>query len=162
MNDADGEILEHFTRTRDKSIALLQAIPHEWLTRTATGEQHSLGQVFAHLASAVDFWMERCIHDDGQSTVSDPGDKESLIKSLEASRDRLIRFFSLENGAAMQRIYVRPPGTRAAAFQDTNNAEQFSGRNRVLYLTQHEAHHRGKIVLALRQWEFSDIPFLPY
>ncbi len=162
MNNADREILEHFTRTREKSIALLQEVPCPWLSRTATGEENSLGQLFAHIASAVDFWMERCMHDSGQAALVDEGDKASLIKSLEASRDRLVRFFSREDGVAMQYTFVRPTGTRADVFRDSENVERFSGRDRVLYLTQHEAHHRGKIVLALRQWGFVDIPFLPY
>lgn len=162
MYNADREILDHFSRTRGKTIELLQHIPRHWLLRTAAGEDHSLGRLFAHIASAVDFWMERCLHDGGEASLADDGDKASLIKSLEASRDRLIRFFSVEDGAAMERIYVRPPGTRAEAFQVGDRVEQFTGRNRVLYLAQHEAHHRGKIVLALRQWGFEDIPFLPY
>ncbi len=162
MNDSDREILGHFARTRGKTIELLERIPDELLHRTPTGEERPLGSLFGHIASAVDFWMEKCLHDGGLASNAGDGDKASLIKSLDASRERLTRYFYGEDGAAMHRTYSRPPGTRAAAFPELAKEERFSGRNRVLYLTQHEYHRRGKIVLALRQWGFTDVPFIPY
>ncbi|MBI3461631.1 MAG: DinB family protein [Planctomycetes bacterium] len=153
MTEGDREILDHFVRTRGKTIELLKRVPDDWLRRQADGEEHSLGWLFGHIAHGVDFWMERCMRDPRTLLAVDERDKASILSALEASRDRLVSFFTAEDGAPLGRAFTRVK----------NNVEEtFVGRNRVLYLTQHEAHHRGKIVLALRQWGFSDIPFLPY
>lgn len=162
MNESDREILDHFIRTRSKTIELLRRIPDDWLLRTAEGEAKPLGKLFAHIAFAVDFWMEKCLFDDGQATLSDAKDKLSIYSALEATQSRLIRFFTNAEGAALSLRFTRPKTTRADDFPEVDRNETFTGRNRVLYLTQHEAHHRGKIVLALRQWGFNDTPFIPY
>jgi len=155
MTDGDREILDHFARTRAKSIELLRRVPDDFLGRTANGEEHSVGWLFGHITQAVDHWMERCMKDGGtRADLNDP-DKASIIQALEASRDRLLKFFQTDDGTPLGRTYSR-------VRKDTGVEESFTGRNRVVYLTQHEAHHRGKLVLALRQWGFTDIPFLPY
>jgi uncharacterized damage-inducible protein DinB len=154
MTEGDREILDHFTRTRGKTIELLSRIPDDWLNRTAPGEEMDLGRLFGHIAFAVGFWMERCMKDGCTRLDPDEGSKQSLLHALESSRNRLIHFFSAADGERLSRSFTRVRKDHAE--------ETFTGRNRVLYLTQHEAHHRGKIVLALRQWGFTDIPFLPY
>ncbi len=153
MNDGDREILDHFTRTRAKTIELFQRVPDELVGRTADGEEHSTGWLFGHIAFAVDFWMERCMKDGAAVSEWNENDRGSIARALEATRERLLTFFNASDGAAMGRSYTRVKN---------NKEETYVGRGRVLYITQHESHHRGKIVLALRQWGFSDIPFLPY
>ena len=154
VNDADREIIDHFTRTREKSIELAQRVPEELLGRTAEGEDFHLGWVFAHIANGVDWWMHGVMCD-GQGPVPDYGhDKDSVAQALCASRDRLVSFFSADDGQAMSRTFSRA--------EEDGSTSEWTGRNRVLYLTSHEVHHRGKIVLALRQWGFSDVPFLPF
>ena len=155
MTEGDREILDHFTRTRAKTAELLRRVPDEFLSRTANGEDHSLGWLFGHIAQALDFWMERCMKDGRTRPDMNDQDQNSILGALDASRERLTSFFTANDGAALGQTFSR-------IRKDNNLEESFTGRNRVLYLTQHEAHHRGKIVLALRQWGFTDIPFLPY
>ena len=154
MTDGDREILDHFTRTRAKTIELLRRVPDDWLGRTANGEEKPLGWLFGHIAFGVNFWMERCMKDGKSAPAVNDQDKASIVSALDASRDRLLAFFGADDGAPLGRTYSR---TGKAGVE-----ESFVGRNRVVYITQHEAHHRGKIVLALRQWGFTEIPFLPY
>ncbi len=79
--------------------------------------------------------------------------RANLLKALRASQKRLPKHFQAKNGAALNTKY-------SGEWQGKKYT--FTGRNRVLYLTHHEVHHRGKIVLALRQWGFTDVPFLPF
>ncbi len=46
MHDADKEILADFKRARDKTIELLERVPAQMLTKTAKGEDASLGELF--------------------------------------------------------------------------------------------------------------------
>ncbi len=152
MNEADQEILDHFTRTRDKTIELLGTLPDDWLARTPDGEDRDLAAIFEHIALGVDHWMENCMGDRGQADRTPRKTKAALVAALENSRDRLVRFFQRDGGQPMHRQYAH----------QRDKSVPYIGRNRVLYLTQHEAHHRGKVVLAVRQWGFTDVPFLPY
>jgi uncharacterized damage-inducible protein DinB len=154
MNDADAEIIAHFTRTRNKTIELLQAVPDDWLSRKADGEDLDLAAIFEHIALGVDHWMETCMGDPERVDRTPRRTKAELLSALEASRDRLVRFFNQRGGEPMTRTFTRR--------NREGGDESFVGRNRVLYLSQHEAHHRGKIVLALRQWGLTRVPFLPY
>lgn len=153
MDDGDKEILEDFKRTRDKTIALLKEIPPRMLAQRAEGEDATLGELFHHVAATVDGWMMRCMGDNGPPPPKYKAGKGAIAKALRASQRRLLKHFKADGGTAMSAVYQRSYGEKTY---------RFIGRNRVLYLTQHEAHHRGKIVLALRQWGFVKMPFLPY
>jgi uncharacterized damage-inducible protein DinB len=152
MHPADREILKHFRQIRQRTIDLVERIPEEMLTRQADGEALPLGRLFKHIAYVVDSWMDDFLHD-GKGRPRYPDDKAAILAALESTADRLTSFFEAEGGWRMEEEH---PTT-----MDNGTPVVWTGRDRVLYLTDHEIHHRGKIVLALRQWGFGDIPPMP-
>jgi len=153
MHAADREILKHFRQIRRRTIDLLERIPEEMLTRQADGEGLPLGRLFKHIAAVVDSWMDEFLQD-GKGRIRYADDKAALLAALELTAGRLVSFFEAEDGARM--------GEEHPTTLDTDGSPViWTGRDRVLYLTDHEVHHRGKIVLALRQWGFADIPPMP-
>ena len=152
MHPADREILDHFLRIRERTVDLLVRIPDELLERTAPGEVLPTGRWFAHMARTVDRWMDELMADGGGVPVY-PLDRDGLVEALRLSSHRLVSFFEADDGRKMGEVYETTlnDGTPVV----------WTGRDRVLYLTDHEVHHRGKVVLALRQWGFEDIPAMP-
>ncbi len=153
ITPGDREILDAFDRARAKTIALLKIVPAKSLARKADGEDVSIGELFHHIAATVDGWMTRCMQDGGAMPGSYEPSKPAISKALSASRKRLLAYFKNDGGAMMDRVFT--PSRQGKVYR-------FTGRNRVSYLTQHEVHHRGKIILALRQWGVDDIPFMPF
>lgn len=153
MTPGDREILKHFRQIRQRTIDLVERIPEEMLTRQADGEALTLGRLFKHIAYTVDGWMDDLMGD-GRGMPKYADDKASILAALESTADRLVSFFEAEDD---QRMGQEHPTT----LDDGVTPVLWTGRDRVLYLTDHEVHHRGKIVLALRQWGFGDIPPMP-
>jgi uncharacterized damage-inducible protein DinB len=152
MHPADREILKHFRQLRRRTIDLLERVPEDMLTRQADGEGLPLGRLFKHVAYVVDSWMDDFLHDGkGQPRYAD--DKAAILAALESTADRLTSFFEAEDGRRM--------GEEHPTTTEDGTPVVWTGRDRILYLTDHEVHHRGKIVLALRQWGFGDIPPMP-
>ena len=153
MDDGDRQILEFFATVRRTTCELLDRVPEGLLDRTAEGEDYPMRWLFVHVADGVNWWMHN-VFADGKGVVRKPRpNKASIRRALEASADRLLTFFRAAGGQAMGRTFT---------FTDADGAETaWVGRDRVLYLAAHEVHHRGKIVLALRQWGFVKIPPLP-
>jgi uncharacterized damage-inducible protein DinB len=152
MHSADREILKHFRQIRQRTIDLLEGIPEEMLTRQAEGEGLPLGRLFKHIAYVVDSWMDDFLHD-GKGRPRYPDDKAAILAALASTADRLVSFFEEGDGWRM--------GQKHPTTMENGTPVVWTGRDRVLYLTDHEVHHRGKIVLALRQWGFGDIPPMP-
>ncbi len=155
MNDADREILNHFGRTRAKTIELAGRVPVDLLERTADGERHPLYWLFGHIAAGCDWWMHFVMRDGNDPPPAESrSDRDAILAAFHASRERVVAFFQANDGQAMSQTF---------SFKDEDGSiATFVGRDRVLYLAGHEIHHRGKIVLSLRQWGSDEIPFLPY
>jgi uncharacterized damage-inducible protein DinB len=153
LSAGDREILDAFDRARAKTIALLKIVPAKSLTRKAEAEDVSIGELFHHIAASTDGWMARCMQDRGPMPGPYQPSRPAISKALSASRKRLLSFFKSNGGGMMDTVFT--PSRQGKAYR-------FVGRNRVSYLTHHEVHHRGKIILALRQWGVTDIPFMPF
>ncbi len=151
MDNGDREILKHFLQIRRRTLDLVERIPEEMLTRTADGEERPLGKMLLHLAYVVDGWMDDLMKD-GRGLPRYQADKASIVAALEQTAERLVSFF--EQDGRMEHGYE-------TLLSDDVTPVVWTGRDRVLYLTDHEVHHRGKFVLALRQWGFTDIPPMP-
>jgi uncharacterized damage-inducible protein DinB len=162
MTESDQAVLDCFDATRRRTIDLLRQTPADWLSRQAQGEDHALGRLYLHIADSPDWWLHFCLKDglpkDGPAASEN--DPAAIQIALESSQQRLLRFFTADAGSRMGQTFVLNP--RELPNPEDGPVEQFTGRNRVLYLTAHEIHHRGKLVLALRQWGMADIPFLPF
>ena len=154
MHAAEQWVLDHFRITRDKTIDLVRALPEESLTRQAEGEVMALGKLLRHISDSAEWYMSKVMLDGGAWPPSYASDKAGVINALQTSRDRLLNFFRAEDGARLQQHFVE-------RFPD-GHADTFTGQQAIDYLIDHEVHHRGKIVLALRQWGFTAIPMLPF
>jgi len=157
MDMGDREILDHFVRSRKKTIELLERVPDELLARKAEGEDMTLGWLFMHIADGPNWWMEHCMRDGmgWQYPGDGPFARKSIHIALIASLDRVVAFFEADREDRMGKAFELVP-------EKTEGEGSWLGRNRILYLTDHEVHHRGKIVLSVRQWEMSDLPFMPF
>jgi uncharacterized damage-inducible protein DinB len=154
MHPADRELLDHFRRTRDKTIELVECIPEDLLDRTPPGESASLLQLLAHAGCAEAWRMANVLHDGGEQRYEVPPDRDGLVAAITRARDRVLAFFEADDGANLGRAFCDEKG-------DGTRRER-TGRTWLLYYIDHEVHHRGKIVLALRQFGFTGIPFIPF
>ncbi len=157
MNTGDREILDHFIRTRKKTLELFGLVPEDWLGKKADGEDMTLGWLFMHIADGPDWWMNHCMQDSmGWKYPGDgPFSRDSITNALNASLKRVLAFFESKDEDRMNKKFELPP-------EKTEGEGHWLGRNRILYLVDHEVHHRGKILLALRQWGMTDFPFMPF
>jgi hypothetical protein len=156
VNDADRAILDHFTHIRGKTIVMLRAVDEDLLDQTPDGEQYPLKWGFAHIASGVDWWMQHVMDDGLGFSDNYPSDKDDILDQLTASRDRLVSFFTSDDGEPMARFYAL-----SEEKEPEDGLSEWVGRDRVLYLTGHELHHLGRIELALWQFGATDLPDFP-
>jgi uncharacterized damage-inducible protein DinB len=153
MDAGDRWLLDHFIITRAKTIELARRVPDELWQRTAPGEELAVGKLFRHMADAVNWYLSHVLHGPAEDSRQ-ASSRDEVIAALQRSRDRFVDFFEADDGRRMGQIFEehQPDGT----------VDRFAGRDRVSYLADHEVHHRGKLVLALRQWGFTDFPPLPF
>jgi len=151
VHDADRHLLDHFAGVRNRTIELVECVPGELLDRTPEGERMSLRWHFVHIADGPDWWLTHVLRDGGTWGWPPPYAEQpgGLLEGLKASRDRVLRFFEAADGGRMSEVFTT---------DREGPAHGWTGRDRVVYLTDHEVHHRGRVALGLMQWGFDDFP----
>ncbi|HDZ22856.1 hypothetical protein LCGC14_0018750 [marine sediment metagenome] len=151
MNDGDREIIDHFSWVREQTLELLRRLPDKLLSQTSAGCDETLGDALTHAGCGEDWWMANVLGDGGPAHHPYPGDRQALIDQIASCRDRVVGFFSADNGGPMGRTF--------SFTADDGRVEQWTGRDRLMYFIDHEVHHHARITQALRQLGFDDFPW---
>lgn len=119
------------------NLYLLEAIAPDSLGATAASKGRSVGEQFAHIHNVRLMYLEvsakELMKDLAKVEKTAAGDRDLLRSSLEASGAAMATF--IEQGLASGKIKGFKP--HPAAF--------------VGYLIAHEAHHRGQLMVALKE-----------
>ncbi len=163
MHPADQQTLDWFARTRDKTTVLSERIPADLFNRAIEGEIGDAEAVLFHIARAADWWMGKTILDGKSANIDYETGRDGVLDALVRSKHRLLSFFTPdEHGSArMDALHEMADGVTRRAEIEEGGTPDWVGREWVHYITSHEVHHRGRIVLAMRVWGCGEFPFLP-
>jgi uncharacterized damage-inducible protein DinB len=153
MNDSDRDILNHFTYTRAKTLEVLHGITDEMLPRVPDADSQTVAQQFYYISRSTEWFMDTVMGDGGGEVQSIPVDRNELVQLLEVSAHRPSAFFET-NPARWNEQFTATIGG--------GTVETHSGRIWLLTTIDHEVHHRGRILLALRQMGVGGFPVFLY
>src|SRR5215467_4485135 len=132
------QLLETWSIHNRINLYLLEAVPPENLKEVSASKGRNVGEQFAHIHNVRLMWLQQAAPQllSGLKKVekTDAAKKELLMSSLKASADAVATLLdeSLTNGGKLKGF--KP------------HAVAYLG-----YLISHESHHRGQIILGLKQ-----------
>ncbi|HLO00271.1 MAG TPA: DinB family protein [Pyrinomonadaceae bacterium] len=134
----ENQFLETWTIHNRINLYLLDAVESSNLHSVSASKGRSVGEQFAHVHNVRLMWLKSAAPDLLKGLVriekEQAGDKKLLHKSL------------TESGKAIQSLLAQSlqVGGKVKGFKP--HATAFMG-----YLISHESHHRGQIILSLKQ-----------
>ncbi|MBX7173205.1 MAG: DinB family protein [Pyrinomonadaceae bacterium] len=130
-----NELIESWEINGRIILYLLESIENEWLTDVSASKGRNVGEQFAHLHNVRLMWLKSASPEllEGLEKIEKGQDlsKEILLDSLTKSAEAISKLIEISNGK------IKGFKPHATAF--------------VGYLISHESHHRGQIMLSLKQ-----------
>jgi len=134
--NAAGEYATHFTALSKLSVEVAQAMPTEQYGFRPHSESMTFGQLMAHIAT-TNYQFCAGLKDAGPPALPAPTDKDGIIKFLSDSFDYCSAVI---------------PGLTDEQLKQTHNSPdgRLLGREILLAMYVHVAHHRGQAEIYLR------------
>jgi uncharacterized damage-inducible protein DinB len=133
---AAGEYAEHFAALSQLSVAVAQAMPPEQYGFRPHPESMDFGQLMSHIA-ATNYQFCAGLKDAQPPTQPSPTEKDAVVKFLGDSFDYCNSIISNLTDAQLSAVHSSPDG-------------RLPGREVLLAMYVHVAHHRGQAEIYLR------------
>ena len=131
-----GEYSKHFDALGKFSIAVAQTMPPEQYAFRPHTESMTFGQLMAHIAT-TNYQFCAGLKDSDPPALPSPGDKAAVVKFLTESFDYCSAVISNLTDDQLDKIHNSPDG-------------RLPGREVLLAMYVHVAHHRGQAEIYLR------------
>jgi uncharacterized damage-inducible protein DinB len=134
--NAAGEYSKHFGALSKLSIAVAQAMPPEHYTFRPHSESMDFGQLISHIAT-TNYQFCAGLKDSDPPALPSPTDKDAVVKFLSESFDYCSAVIPNLTDEQLNKAHNSPDG-------------RLPGREILLAMYVHVAHHRGQAEIYLR------------
>jgi len=134
--DAAGEYSKHFGALSKLSIAVAQAMPPEQYAFRPHPESMNFGELLSHIAT-TNYQFCAGLQDSDPPALSSPTDKDAVVKFLSDSFDYCSAVIPYLTNEQLNKTHNSPDG-------------RLPGREILLAMYLHVAHHRGQAEIYLR------------
>lgn len=135
-SDAAGEYAKHFAALSGLSVAVAKAMPPDQYGFRPHPESMDFGQLMSHIAT-TNYQFCAGLKDSAPPAVPSPTEKDAVVKLLSDSFEYCFSVISNLTGAQLDAVHDSPDG-------------RLPGREVLLAMYVHVAHHRGQAEIYLR------------
>ncbi|HEY1272487.1 MAG TPA: DinB family protein [Terriglobales bacterium] len=134
--EAAGEYAKHFEALTKLSVAVAQAMPAQQYAFRPHPESMGFGQLMSHIAT-TNYQFCAGLKDAAPPVLPSPSEKDAVVKFLSDSFDYCSSVIPNLTGEQLSKVHNSPDG-------------QLPGREILLAMYIHVAHHRGQGEIYLR------------
>ena len=135
-SNAAGEYAKHFAALSGLSVAVAKAMPADQYGFRPHPESMDFGQLMSHIAT-TNYQFCAGLKDSVPPALPSPTDKDAVVKFLSDSFEYCSSVISNVTGAQLDAVHDSPDG-------------RLPGREVLLAMYVHVAHHRGQAEIYLR------------